>query len=162
MSYQEKRTITSLVAGALLLGAYCIYAFGGNGPGAAGELKAWAVTMLVFIGIGVGVSIVLQILFHIAMSVSIAVREKGCDEKKIDKTIKAEMVEDERDKLIELKSSKAGFAIVGTGFVAALAVLALGGSAALMLNIVFLSMGAGALLGGFISLYYYRKGVKNA
>ena len=28
MSYQEKRTITNMITMALVLGAYCIYAFG--------------------------------------------------------------------------------------------------------------------------------------
>lgn len=162
MSYQEKRTITALIGGALIIAAYCIYAFTGGGPGAAGvsDLKEWAGAILVFIGIGVGVAIVLQILFHIGLSVSVAVRERS-DESVIEKKIQAEMVEDEMDKLIELKSSRIGWGISGFGFIAALFSLVFGGSAVLMINIMFLSAAAGSMLGGFVSLYYYRKGVKN-
>ena len=33
MSYQEKKTITSIFTGVLVLVAYCIYAFGNIDPG---------------------------------------------------------------------------------------------------------------------------------
>ena len=89
MSYQEKRTIVSIVSGVLLLAAYCIYAFGQyqSGAVAQGDLKFWASTMLIFIGIGVAASIVIQIVFHILLSISIAVKEKIRDEKCDDKEI---------------------------------------------------------------------------
>ena len=114
--------------------------------------------MLVFIGIGIGVAIVLQILFHIGLSVSVAVRERT-NEKEIGRKIEAEMTEDEMDKLIELKSSRIGWAVSGAGFIVALFSLVLGGSAVLMLNMMFLSAAAGTMIGGFVSIYYYRKGV---
>lgn len=158
----EKRNVTALVGGALIIAAYCIYAFTGNGPGAAGvsDLKTWAGAMLVFIGIGIGLAIVLQILFHIVLSVSVAVREQST-EKEIGRKIEAEMVEDEMDKLIELKSSRVGWAVASAGFIAALFSLVFGGSAALMINMMFLSAAAGSMVGGFISIFYYRKGVRN-
>lgn len=161
MSYQEKRTIASIISGLLVLAAYCIYAFANTHP-EAGDLKFWAVTILIFIGIGIGLTIVIQIIYHIALSIAIAVKERECDEKKVERTIESAMVEDEMDKLIELKSMRVGFAIAGIGFVAGLIVLALGGSGALMLNILFLSGGFGTIVEGFISLHYYRKGVRNA
>ena len=163
MSYQEKRTIVSIVTGVLLIAAYCIYAFGRVAAGLADadDLKFWGGTMLVFVGIGVAVTIVIQILFHIAMSVGIAVKERGCGEEKIEKTIKTTMTEDEMDKLIELKASKTGYYIGGMGLIAALISLVFNGSAVIMLNIIFLSFFAGAMTEGFVSLHYYRKGIKN-
>ncbi len=160
MSYHEKRNVTALVGGALIITAYCIYAFTGNGPGAAGvsDLKIWAGMMLVFIGIGIGVAIVLQILFHIGLSVSAAVKEQAT-EKDIGRKIGAEMVEDEMVKLIELKSSRIGWAVASAGFIGALFALVLGGSAVLMMNMMFLSAAAGSMVGGFASIFYYRKGV---
>ena len=87
MSYQEKRTIVSIVTGVLILAAYCIYAFGRVSAGLAdaGDLKFWGGTMLVFIGIGVAAAIVIQIIFHIGLSIAIAVKERECDDKKIEK-----------------------------------------------------------------------------
>jgi hypothetical protein len=168
MSYQERKTIVSLISGLLVVASYCIYAFGRYQSGAvdASDLKFWASTILIFIGIGVVASIVIQIVFHILMSVAIAVQQKmrdeAYDDKEIEKTIAAEMVEDEMDKLIELKSMRFGFFVAGIGFVAALVSLVLGYSAAVMLNILFLSFSGGALLEGFVQLYFYRKGVTNA
>lgn len=167
MSYQEKRTVVSIITGAIVLAAYCIYAFGqyNSGAVAQGDLKFWAGTILIFIGIGVAASIVIQIIFHILLSVAIAaqkkIRDENCDDKEIEKTIGAEMVEDEMDKLIELKSMRIGFFFAGIGFVAGLVALVLNYSSVVMLNILFLSFLSGSLLDGFTQLYYYRKGITN-
>ncbi|NPV86962.1 MAG: hypothetical protein HPY45_13255 [Anaerolineae bacterium] len=165
MSYQEKRTVVSIASSALLLAAYCVYAFTRYGAGAAAtaDLKVWAGTMLIFIGVGIAVSIVIQIVFHILLSISIAVKRKiqdqTLDDKEIEKSIGSEMVEDEMDRLIDLKSTRVGFFFAGVGFVAGLVALVLGFSAVVMLNIIFLSFGAASMLEGFIQLYYYRRGV---
>lgn len=167
MSYQERRTIVSLISGVMLVAAYCIYAFGRYSSGAvdAGNMKFWAGSMLIFIGIGIVASIVIQIVFHILMSISIAIQQKmrdqQCDDKDIEKSIGAEMVEDEMDKLIGLKSMQFSFIFAGIGFIAALASLVLGYSAAVMLNILFFSFSGGSLLEGIAQLYFYRIGVKN-
>lgn len=164
MSYQSKKTITSMVGGALVLAEYCIYAFGrySSGAIAEGNLKFWAGTMLVFIGIGIVVTIVLQIVFHIALSIGIAVKDRACDEKEIDKRVEATVIEDEMDKLIELKSSQIGFVLAGVGFVGALILLVLGYSTVVMLNVMYLSFLVGSLVEGAASLYFYGKGVSNA
>ncbi len=165
MSYQEKRTITSIITGAMILAAYCIYAFGKFHAGkvAAGDLKFWAGTMLIFIGIGIAVTIVIQIIFHILLSIGIAVKEKvkndTCDDAVIEKTIKAEIVEDEMDKLIELKSTRIGYYFAGIGFIAAIASLVFNYSPMVMLNILFISFSASAIIEGFAQLYFYRKGI---
>lgn len=163
MPYQSKKTITSMVVGALVLIEYCIYAFGrySSGAIAQGNLKFWAGTMLVFIGIGVVATIILEIVFHIALSISIAVKDRACDEKEIDKRIEATVIEDEMDKLIELKSSQIGFVLAGVGFVSALILLVLGYSTVVMLNVMYLSFLVGSLVEGAASLYFYGKGVSN-
>ncbi len=168
MSYQEKRTIVSLLTGVAVLAAYCIYALGQYQSGAAtpDDLGFWAGTMLKFIAIGVVAAIIIQIVFHILLSISIAVREAvhGCepDDAVIDKTINAEMVEDEMDKLIELKSMRVAFALAGIGFVLGLISLVLNYPPAVMLNILFLSISIGSILEGGAQLIYYRRGVRNA
>ncbi len=112
MSYQEKRTITSISTSVLLLAAYIIYAFSPARLASAGaeDLKALSITMLIFIGIGIVTSIIIQIIFHILLSISIAVKTKiqdqECDEEDIERSVNSEMVEDERDKIIELKSTR--------------------------------------------------------
>ncbi len=127
MAYQEKRTISGILSGALVLAGYCIYVLGRYESNMVdlNDLRFCGLTMLIFIGIGIVVNIVIQILFHIVFSIGIAVKNKNCDEKAIEKEMDCEMVEDEMDKLIELKAMKAGFIISGVGFVAALFLLRL-------------------------------------
>jgi len=161
MSYQEKRTLTSMVSGVVVLVAYCLYAFGKYQKGlvAASDLKFWAGTMLAFIGIGVVASIIILILFHILYAIALAVKQHNCDETMINQTIESSMVEDEMDTLIELKSSRIGFLFAGIGFVGALVSLLFEQSPMVMLNLLFFSFSAGSLFEGGLSLYYYRKGV---
>jgi uncharacterized membrane protein YjjP (DUF1212 family) len=87
------------------------------------------------------------------------IQDNECDDKEIDKTIKAETAEDEMDKLIELKSNRVGSFLVGAGFIAALVTVLYGFSAVMVLNILFISFAAGSILEGFAQLYYYRKGI---
>jgi len=122
-------------------------------------MKFWGVTMLLFIGAGVAAAVVTQIVLRILFSIAVAVRERGADEKEIERAVEAADVEDEMDRLIELKSLRVGFCVCGAGFLAALAALALGCPAAVMLNILFLSFHVGALAQGAVSLRYYRRGV---
>ena len=163
MSYQEKRTILSVISGMLLLAAYSIYAFGKAGMANLDNLVFWAKTMLIFIGIGIVALIIIQIIFHIALSVGMAVKQKlkdeTCDDKEIEKSIEQEMVEDEMGKLIELKANKIGHSFVGFGFLAGLIALVLGASAVVMLNILFFSSGIGSIVEGLVQIRYYRKGV---
>ncbi|MHC1770315.1 MAG: hypothetical protein AB9907_01025 [Flexilinea sp.] len=165
MSYKEKRTIVSIITGILVITAYCIYTNGQYQSGAVvpGDIKFWARAILIFIGIGVAASIVIQIIFHILLSVSIAVtktvQDEGCDDKEIEKSIELEMVEDEMDNLIELKSMKIGFIFVGIGFISALISLMLNYSPVVMLNILFISFSVSSLFEGFTQLYFYKKGI---
>jgi hypothetical protein len=167
MSYQEKKTMVSTLTGVVLLTAYCIYAFGRAQPDGSvpDGLKSWATTILIFIGIGIAASIVIQIVFHIILSIAIAVRQRVSngqfDDQETEKAIQLEMVEDEMDKLIGLKSMRISFAIAGFGFIAALVSLVLNFSVAVMLNIMFISFSAGTIIEGISQLYFYRKGVKN-
>jgi hypothetical protein len=167
MSYHEKRTVVSIISSALVLAAYCIYAFGRSNSGAvaAGDLKSWATTMLIFIGVSVVAAIIIQILFHILLSVSIAatkaIRNESVDNDAIGKSINAEMVEDEMDKLIELKSTRIAFISAGLGFAAGLVALVIGYSPVVMLNIMFISFFGGAVLEGFTQLYFYRRGIRH-
>ena len=165
MSFQEKRSLTSILSGVIMIAAYIIHVIGRVRAGtlAADEMRPWAITMLVFIAIGIGITIVIQILFHISLSISVAVQEKirdqNCDDKDIEKSIKQEMVEDERDHLVSMKANQIGFGVAGGGFVAALLALVLQASPAVMLNIAFAAFWLGALIEGVAQIYYYRKGI---
>ena len=165
MSYSEKRAIVSILAGIAVLVSYCIYVYSKlkTGEAAPDDLKFWAGTMLLFILVGIVVSIVIQIVFHILLSMSIAIREQiktgKSDDTYIEKKIAAEIIEDEMDKLVELKSMRVGFAVAGVGFVTALIYAYLGYSVDIMMNIMFFSFSGGSILEGFSQIFFYRRGV---
>ena len=163
MSYQEKRTIVMIAQGIAILAAYCIYVAGKMQQGAAGleDIKFFAVSMLVFLGISIAVTIAVQVIFHILLSVSIAVREREKEEKVIENAINAEMVEDERDKIIELKSARITMVVTMAGFVVGLIMLALDYQPAVMLNILFIAGSLGAIGEGVGKLIYYRAGIRH-
>jgi hypothetical protein len=52
-----------------------------------------------------------------------------------------------------------GYIVAGFGLVAALIYAYLGFSLSVMMNIMFISFGAGSLLDGISQLYFYRRGV---
>lgn len=165
MSYPEKKTLVSIGTGLAILAAYGLYAFGRvqSGMVAADDLRFWATTILIFVGVGVLAAIVIQIIFHILLSVSVAVKEqikhKTCDDKAVEKTIELEMVQDERDKLIELKAMRVGFVVAGIGFLAAMGSLVFNYSPAVMVNILFVSFSVGSMAEGVAQMFYYRHGV---
>lgn len=158
MYYQQKRTIVSIAAGAALLLAYFIYVIGKLNAGEVtlDDVKFFAVTMLTFIGIGIALSIAVQVTFHILFSVGVAIREREKDGKEIESAINAAMVEDERDKLIELKSARITAIVSMAGFIAGLVLLALSYPVGLMLNIFFGAAGLGAIGEEISKLIYYK------
>jgi hypothetical protein len=167
MSYQEKRTVTGMISAILILLAYGLFISNRFHASAidAQNTRFWAGTILIFIGIGIVSIIIIQIVFHILLSISIAVKETDCgrnNSKDIKKTVMNSMVDDEMHRLIELKSLKLSFSFTGIGFIASLGSLVLGFPVAVMLNILFASWILGWIFEGFIRLYYYRKGLGNA
>lgn len=165
MSYQEKKIIVSVCTGILVLAAYIIYALSQSAAVAPDDLKFWATAILLFIGIGIVASIVIQIVFHILLSIGYAIKEKlsngACDDKEIEKALEQNMVEDEMDKLIGLKSMRIGFAVAGGGFVIALLSVVLNFSTVIMLNVMFVSFSTGVIAEGVTQLHFYKKGVKH-
>ena len=158
MTYKSKRTIISVITGVIILIAYIIYITGNNAPG-PDDLRSWAILMLCFIGAGVILAIVMQIIFHIAYSIGITIRENDCDPKDVDRVLSSAMIEDEMDKLITLKSGRVGYILVGLGFAATLVALVLEVSAVTALNIMFISFTIGTIIEGCISAYLYERGI---
>ena len=117
--------------------------------------------MLVFIGIGIAAVIVIQIIFHIVTAIGIAIKEQEHDDKEIERHLLSLVVEDERDKLISLKSTHIGYVFVGIGFVVALAELALGMSSVVALHTLLGAFSVGSIAEGIASICFYEKGVRN-
>ena len=159
MSYKSKRTIVSMLAGLVISIVYIMYAIGNNAPDLE-NIKAWATTILVFIGISVLAMIIIQILFHIGYSIGVAIKEQKKDDKEIERIIKSSMKEDEMEKLITLKTSHINFSFVGIGFGIALILLAIDMPVVYALHTMLGSIFLGATVEGFLSIYFFEKGVK--
>jgi len=166
MSYQEKRTLFTILSGLFILISYGLYTYGRiqSGLNAFEDLKFWTNSMLMFIGLGIVITIIGQIVFHILIAISIAIKEKVKDqntsEAHIEKTIQSEMVSDEMDKLIEMKSMQISFFFAGMGFVVGLILMAFDYSVVIMLNLLFVSFSLGSILEGIAQMFYYRKGLR--
>lgn len=160
MTYQTKKTMVSLLASIAILISYCISVYNDISKGLTLENDAtfWAKKMLIFIAIGVAINIISFIVFHILLSVNLSVK----DSKEINRKLELEMVEDEMDKLIELKSLRVGYIIASTGFILGLILLAFNTSIAIVLNILFLSFFVGAIAEGISNLFFYFRGIRNA
>lgn len=163
MSYQQKRTVTNIVTMVVVLAAYCLYTF----PRYTVDdpLRSWAIVMLIFIGITIAAAIIIQILFHIFFSVGVsikeAIRNHDVEGSRIDDAIQQEFVEDERDKLIALKSGRAGLVTSSFGLVAGLLALVFNASPVVMLNLFFCAFFIGSIAEGIANLVLYRKGVSH-
>ena len=164
MSYQAKKTITSLIASLIIFISYCLSVL--NDVSAAiimdNDYVYWARKMLLFILIGILINIVLHIVFHIYLSINLSVKQGTKDNKEINRKLELEMVEDEMDKLIELKSLRVGYIVVSIGFISALAYLAFGSSLVIGLNIMYLSFYIGSFVEGLTNLFFYFRGIRNA
>ena len=167
MSYSEKKQLVMIFSTILILAAYLIYTIGKYQSGilAADDLQALATTMLVFVGISIAAMIIVQIIFHILLSIGIAVKESikngQCEDEEIGKKIEQEMVEDERDKAIQRRGTTIGYVVVGIGFIAALVSLALNATPLIMLNILFISFFVGSITDSITQLYFYKRGINH-
>ncbi len=164
MTYQTKKTMVSLLASIAILISYCISVSNDIAKGLILENDAtfWAKKMLLFIAIGVAVNIISFIVFHILLSVNLSVKDGPKDSKEINRKLELEMVEDEMDKLIELKSLRVGYIIASTGFILGLILLAFNSSIAIVLNTLFLAFFVGGISEGFTNLFFYFRGIRNA
>jgi len=163
MTYKTNRLIVSLVAWVVAFMIYLFYATSSSAPEDA-DLAGWAKLMLKFIVIAVISQVIIQIVFHIAFAVSIGVKNGFKDEGEfegiIERTIESSAVEDEMDKLIDMKAGLVGMTFLGLGILFALVTVAyFDYTAVMMMNVVFISAFVSALVVICASLYYYCKGV---
>lgn len=157
MSNQEKRVFIGILNGGLILIAYFVFIlFLKKVDAEENILRSYAISMLVFIIAGIIIQILSHIFLSIFISVKNAIENNGCSNVSKD----YEIIEDEMDKLIELKSLGIGYVIVGIGFVISLITLILNLEPYVMLNVVFISFSIGAISEGISRLYFYKRGIK--
>lgn len=148
MSFQERRSLVSLVTSILTTGLYAAYMFQrypAGDPYSPEVFRYWGNFYLILIVVSIVAKILIAIVFAILNAIATREAEPA--------------ITDERDKLIELKSNRNSLYAFTFGFLVAMAALAAGQTPTVMF-IILLSGGAIAEAFGDVSQFlYYRRGV---
>ena len=158
MTFKSKRKITMIIMGLIVGGFYLAFAVSGKAP-AANDIQEWARAILKYLGITMGIAIVTQILFHIAYAIGVAIKERDTDDENVGRIVSATVVEDEMDKVVEMKSSIVGYVCLGVGTLVMLIVLAVGFPFIWAVHVQLGAVMVASLIEGFICIYLYERGV---
>lgn len=150
MSYQEKNVTVSLAAHMFIASYYLFNIFQmlqGGGLVAGKLFSLWAVVIIT----AILVTIFGNILANIVLSIVHAIRTGN---------EKAErFIEDERDKVIELKGSRVSYITFSIGVLAAMLTFVFGQSALVMFSLIILASITAEIAGNAARIFLYRKGV---
>ena len=144
---KEKQILVSLISYILILGFYSLYVYNKYvtvNPDIINDFKFWGKAFLFMIP----VIIVAEIVIHIVFAI-------------INKIVTNEdmpTINDERDKLIELKTIKTSHWVFGFGFVLAMGSQAIGMQPWVMFITLLSSCFVSTILQGITKIYLYRKG----
>ena len=121
MSYQQQRGVAAIVTGAIVVAVYfwmTLTRLGTVGPDAGALVRFWATSVLILVPVGIVASIVTAIVSAIAYRI-IAGEDPPT-------------IEDERDRMIELKANQVSQAVFVLAFVGSMVPVVLGGSVTAM------------------------------
>ena len=150
MSFQEKNITVSLVSFILILGIYLtnvLRMLQGDGLNASGVFRLWG-TIIV---LAIVFTIVATILTHILTAI-IQVIKTGEEDPKIDD------IEDERDKLIDLRGTKVTHFVSSAGVFLAMLTFVLGQPPLVMFTLLILVGVLAQIIGDMTRLVLYRRG----
>lgn len=148
MEQKEKQVLVSLVASLAVIIFYTLYVYNRyieSNPDIINDLKFWGRSFIVLIPVAIITQIVVHILFAIINKI---VTNEDLSDK-----------DDERDKLIELKSLRASYWVFITGFMSAMGAVALGMDLWVMFVTLIVSGFLSDLISSSVKIWYYRKGV---
>jgi uncharacterized membrane protein len=148
MSYQERMNIVNIVSGLLITPIYAWIVYQRHLQGRfdlTDDFKTWGIIFLVFMGVSIVARIIIYIIFHILNA--IATREEDIPG------------EDERDKLVKLKSTRNSHYAFSISMVLGFVLLA-AGMPIYGLFIVFIISGLfSEIVDNGSQIFYYRKGL---
>lgn len=148
LTYQEKKSIVTLVSGILIFILYCLYMYPQYPEGSADLstiLHYWGSFVLVLTGVTVVAHIIISIVFNIIFRMTTGEKEPT--------------FEDELDRLIRLKSIRNSFAVFVLGFLLAMGSLVIDQPLKVMFIILIAAGFLSDMTGSLSRLYHYRKGV---
>ena len=148
MSFQEKRSLSSFISTVLGFTIYYLYVYQlyiERTMDLSEEIKFWAAVFLIL----VPVMIVFKIIIHIIFVIIIKIRR---DEDYTE-------LEDEFDKIIELKSERISQIVFMLGLFFSMGVIVLDYSVTVMFNMIIFSGMIGGSIADLVQIYFYRRGV---
>ncbi len=148
MSYQEKSIFVNLFSSIVVFGIYGYFMLqmyqegqfvGEEGAQLVGKSVLWLM----------GAGIVFHIIAHILFNIIYAIVKRESN---------PSFVVDERDRLIELRSLRVAYYLLGAGFVGAMVALATGQGVFVAFNILIVSLPVSGLAESLTQLFLYRRG----
>jgi hypothetical protein len=148
MTYQEKKSIVSLISTILIFITYCLYRYPMHPQGGLESPKTfhyWGSFIISLALFSIVAHIIISIVFNFVFRVTTGEKEPK--------------FADELDKLIALKSTRISFFVFIVGFLIAMGSLVMFQPSQVLFIILIISGFISDVTGSFTRLYFYRKGV---
>ncbi|WP_108670087.1 hypothetical protein [Peribacillus acanthi] len=148
MTYQEKKSIVSVISTILIFVSYCLYMyprFPGGGLESIEAIRYWGTFVLFLTLFSIVAHIIISIIFNIVFRITTNEKEPT--------------FADELDKLIELKAQRNSFFVFIIGFLIAMGSLVIFQPSHMMFIILITSGFISDVMGSVTKLYHYRRGV---
>ncbi|SFC17646.1 hypothetical protein SAMN05443252_10250 [Bacillus sp. OV322] len=148
MTYQEKKSIISLISSILIFAAYCLYRYPhypGGGASSREVLHYWGSFILILTLVSIAAHIIISIIFNIVFRMTTGEKEPA--------------FADELDQRIDLLAFRNSFAVFVAGFLLAMGSLVLDHTLKVMFLVLIISGFISDVTGSLSKLYHYRRGV---
>lgn len=148
MTYQEKKSIVSVISSILIFSLYCLYMYPrypGGGLESIETFRYWGSFVLFLTLFSIIAHIIISIIFNILFRITTKEKEPS--------------FADELDKLIDLKAHRNSFFVFIIGFLLAMGSLVVYEPSQLMFIILIFAGFISDVTGSVTKLYHYRRGV---
>lgn len=148
MTYQEKKSIVSLISAVLIFVSYCLYMYPRYPKGGLESTEIyhfWGSFVLILTLVSIVAHIIISIIFNIVFRITTREKEPN--------------FADELDKLIDLKATRNSFFVFVVGFLLAMGALVVYQPSQVMFMILIASGFLSDVTGSVTKLYHYRRGV---
>lgn len=148
MTYQEKKSIVSLISAIIIFVSYCLYMyprFPEGGLESMETFRYWGSFVLFLTLFSIVAHIIISIFFNIVFRITTREKEPT--------------FADELDKLIDLKATRNSFFVFIVGFLLAMGSLIIYQPSQVMFIILITSGFISDVTGSVTKVYHYRRGV---
>jgi len=151
MSYRETNISVSLASSLLVLGYYLVswlQMYQTEGLNSARVFRLWLIVIVATIVLNV----LGNILTSIVLTIAHAIKTQSKEEPRF--------IEDERDKLVDLKGVKAAYITFSIGVFLAMLTFVFGQPPLVMFSLIIFFSVTAEIVGDIFQLYLYRRGVR--